>query len=279
MVEDVALIAPSNPSNPEWTIDTGTTNHMTSNSKLLNKDTINKTIVPKRAPTTALNNLSAYEKYYNCVPSLNHLSILGCLCFAKDLTQHDRMQSRAKIAIHMGYSDTQKGYVIYDLANNVFFVNRDVVFNEDILPFKIKYATSKSCKANGDIERFKARLVAKGYSQKEGIDYQETFSLIVKMVPVRTVLSIAAAKKWHIHEINVYNAFLQGYLYDEIYMELPKGFSSHREKSVCRLIKSLYGLKQAPTQWNAKLPKALIKFNFKQSQYDHSLFIKWSKAL
>jgi len=128
--------------------------------------------------------------------------------------------------------------------------------------YKVKY------KSTGEMERFKARLVAKGYSQQEEIDYKETFSHVVKMVTVRTIVSLVTSRHWHIHQMDVFNAFLHSELDDEIYMQLPQGFVSEGEK-VCRLTKSLYGLKQALTQWNHKLTKALLKLKFQQSQHDH----------
>lgn len=98
------------------------------------------------------------------------------------------------------------------------------------------------------VECYKAKLVTKGFIQKEGIYYFETFSPIAKMVTVRTVLGLAIVKNWPIYHMDVYNVFLQGDLQEEVYMEIPRGFSNQWENGnnlVCRLFKSIYGLKQA----------------------------------
>ncbi|KAL5769249.1 hypothetical protein ACOSQ2_016032 [Xanthoceras sorbifolium] len=127
---------------------------------------------------------------------------------------------------------------------------------------------------NGN-KRYKARMVVKGFQQKEGIDYNEIFSPIVKLTTIRLVLKIVAAENLHLEQLDVKTAFLHGDLEEEIYMRQPEGFKeAGKENLVCRLKKSLYGLKQAPRQWYKKFDSFMSSSGFTRCQADHCCYIK-----
>ncbi|GJS83435.1 ribonuclease H-like domain-containing protein [Tanacetum coccineum] len=113
--------------------------------------------------------------------------------------------------------------------------------------------------ANGTLSRYKARLVANGSNHQHGVDFDETFSPVVKTATIRTVLSLVMSQQWPIHQLDVKNAFLNGDLSETVYMHQPPGFFDSRYPNhVCLLQRSLYGLKQAPRAWFQRVLRLLI---------------------
>jgi hypothetical protein len=135
--------------------------------------------------------------------------------------------------------------------------------------FKIKHV------ADGSIEKYKARFVARGFSQKEGIDYEETFTPMAKYTSIRTIKSLAAKMKWKLHQMDVKTTFLNGVIEEEVYIEKPQGFEvEDRRSHVYRLKKDLYGLNQAPRAWYGCIDSFLTSLGFTKSKSDSNLFFK-----
>ena len=126
-----------------------------------------------------------------------------------------------------------------------------------------KWVYKLKLQPNGQIERDKARLVAKSYHQTEGIDYFETFNLVVKPPTIRIILSLALSQNWCIRQLDIHKVFLHGDLAKVIFMEQPLGFVDPLYPThVCKLDKSLYDLKQSPRVWYTKLSTSLLHLGF-----------------
>ncbi|VVA25187.1 Hypothetical predicted protein, partial [Prunus dulcis] len=145
-------------------------------------------------------------------------------------------------------------------------------YHMNVLPNKWVFKIKRH--SDGSIERYKARLVANGFHQQEGLDYSETFSPVVKHTTIRMVLGLAVSNKWLVRQLDVQNAFLHGFLTEDVYMRQPAGFvDSQYPNHVCKLQRSLYGLKQAPRAWFKRFSDFLLQLGFQESRCDYSLFV------
>ena len=125
------------------------------------------------------------------------------------------------------------------------------------------------------MDRYKSRLVARGFTQREGIDYEETFAPVAKFTSIRALLAFAAERDLDLQQMDVKTAFLNGELEEEVYMRQPEGFAEGgKEHLVCKLRKSLYGLKQSPRAWNTVIDKFFKENDFIQSEADHCIYSK-----
>ena len=100
---------------------------------------------------------------------------------------------------------------------------------------------------DGIVVRNKARLVAQGYTQVKGLDFGETYALVVRLEAIRILLAYACAHNIKLYQMDVKSVFLNGYINKEMYLEQPPGFEDDKKPNhVYKLKKALYGLKQAP---------------------------------
>lgn len=107
-------------------------------------------------------------------------------------------------------------------------------------------------------------------------DYLKTFAPVAKLNTARVLLSIATNLDWPLQQLDVKNAFLNGNLEEEVYMDPRPGFDEHFGSKVCKLKKSLYGLKQSPRAWFERFTQSVKNQGYVQAQSDHTMFIKHS---
>jgi hypothetical protein len=143
---------------------------------------------------------------------------------------------------------------------------------KNVIDSKLVYKIKRN--VDGSIDRYKARLVAKGFKQWYGIDYEDTFSLVVKVATIKIVLSIVVTKGWCLRKLDVQKCFLTWSVRGGSLYESTSGYENPRfPNHVCRLDKIIYGLKQAPRAWYSKLSIKLLHLGFVTSKGDTSLFI------
>ena len=144
-------------------------------------------------------------------------------------------------------------------------------------PIGCKWIFKTKRDSKGNVERYKARLVAKGFTQKEGIDYTETFSPVSSKDSFRTIMALVAHFDLELHQMDVKTAFLNGDIDETIYMVQPENFVSKDAKDmVCKLKKSIYGLKQASRQWYHKFHQIIVSFGFEMNTVDDCVYHKFS---
>ena len=144
-------------------------------------------------------------------------------------------------------------------------------------PIGCKWIFKTKRDSKGNVERYKARLVAKGFTQKEGIDYIETFSLVSSKDSFRIIMALTAHFDLELHQMDVKTAFLNGDIDETIYMVQPENFVfGDPKKMVCKLKKSIYGLKHASRQWYHKFHQVICSFGFESNIVEDCVYHKFS---
>ncbi|KAL0401901.1 UNVERIFIED_CONTAM: Retrovirus-related Pol polyprotein from transposon RE2, partial [Sesamum latifolium] len=149
-----------------------------------------------------------------------------------------------------------------------------------VRPVGCKWVYKRKLGVNGEVTAFKARLVAKGYTQRPGVDFEETYSPVAMAKSIRILLAIVAWYDYEIWQMNVKTAFLNYFVEEEIFMDQPEGFTTvGEEQKVCRLQRSIYGLKQASRSWNTRFDEVIRGYDFIKNDYDPCVYKKISESL
>ncbi|KAL0400391.1 UNVERIFIED_CONTAM: Retrovirus-related Pol polyprotein from transposon TNT 1-94 [Sesamum radiatum] len=140
-----------------------------------------------------------------------------------------------------------------------------------------KWVYKRKLGADGEVTAFKARLVAKGYTQRPGVNFEETYSPVAMAKSIRILLAIAAWYDYEIWQMDIKTAFLNGFVEEEIFMDQPEGFTTvGEEQKICRLQRSIYGLKQASRSCNTHFDEVIRGYDFVKNDYDPCVYKKIS---
>ncbi|KAD7477833.1 hypothetical protein E3N88_00969 [Mikania micrantha] len=156
-----------------------------------------------------------------------------------------------------------------------------VITPKAVKPVGYKWVFVRKRNENNEVIRYKARLVAQGFSQRPGIDYDETYSPVMDAITFRYLISLAVSKNLEMHLMDVVTAYLYGSLDSDIYMKVPEGFkipdalsSKPKEMYSIKLQRSLYGLKQSGRMWYNRLSDYLKNKGYTNNLICPCVFIK-----
>lgn len=233
-------------------------------------DPVNKTIMtdddsvtfstPVNSPVSPIRNKLRVQERKNYACAVSQCEVGDPLTVESAMARHDARSWKQAMQSEINSLAENDTWEIVNLPPNRRPINCKWVF-------KVKRD------AKGNIMKHKARLVVKGCSQREGIDYSETYAPVVRYNSIRLLLSIATNLDLQIDQMDVVTAFLHGDIEEEIYMVQPEAFNDGTER-VCRLKKSLYGLKQASKAWYTKLNDAIVEFGLRRSNWDPCVYFK-----
>ncbi|KAL0440278.1 UNVERIFIED_CONTAM: Retrovirus-related Pol polyprotein from transposon TNT 1-94 [Sesamum latifolium] len=138
-------------------------------------------------------------------------------------------------------------------------------------PVGCKWVYKRKLGADGEVTAFKARLVVKGYTQRPGVDFEETYSPVAMAKSIQILLAIAAWYDYKIWQMDVKMAFLNSFVKEEIFMDQPEGFTTvGEEQKVCRLQRSIY------RSWNTRFDEVIRGYDFIKNDYDPCIYKKIS---
>ncbi|TIB82591.1 hypothetical protein E3Q20_04416 [Wallemia mellicola] len=181
--------------------------------------------------------------------------------YKQAITHPDAIKWRHGMEEEMATHDRNNTWTLIDLKD----VPRDTNIVGSRWVFNIK------TNAENEPIKWKARLVAQGFSQKPGIDYEETYAPVTSLRIIRLLIAIAVEENLQIHQMDVTGAYLYGNIDQPIYMKLPPGtYENEKNKKICKLNKALYGLKQSGRIWYEVLNKILQQMGFKSSYSEPS---------
>lgn len=129
------------------------------------------------------------------------------------------------------------------------------------------------------MSRHRAQLMAIGSTQKEHVDFEQTYAPTLSLESVRLIFALSAQLDLRVDRLDVKDAYLYGELTEEVYMRQPPGFEvKGKEHFVCKLHRSIYGLKQAARCWGSKIKDILLNFGFTACSHDPCLYVLDTKG-